>query len=172
MEAAYMTNSELSQPQARLAAAALKAWKTNIDRAGKFFSSLNEEQLQAEVAPGKNRLLYLWGHLTAVNDAMLPLLGFGDRLHPELDAIFISVPDKSVPNPPSAKDLKNAWDEVNAKLTPAMQSLSAGDWLQKHNAVSEEDFAKEPDRNRFAILLGRTNHLAYHVGQAILAPRS
>jgi hypothetical protein len=165
------TDSELSQPQVRLAAAALKAWKTNIDRATKFFSSLNEEQLQAEVAPGKNRLLYLWGHLTAVNDAMLPLLGFGDRLHPELDAIFISVPDKSVPNPPSAKDLKNAWDEVNAKLTPAMQNLSAAEWLQKHNAVSEEDFAKEPDRNRFAILLGRTNHLAYHVGQAILAPR-
>jgi len=102
---------------------------------------------------------------------MLPLLGFGDRLHPELDAIFISVPDKSVPKPPSGKDLKNAWDEINAKLTPAMQNLSGAEWLQKHNAVSEEDFAKEPERNRFAILLGRTSHLAYHLGQAILAPR-
>jgi len=165
------TDAELSQPQARLVAPALKAWKTNIDRATKLFSALNDEQLQAEIAPGKNRLLYLWGHLTAVNDAMLPLLGFGDRLHPELDAIFISVPDKSVPKPPSGKDLKNAWDEINAKLTPAMQNLSGAEWLQKHNAVSEEDFAKEPERNRFAILLGRTSHLAYHLGQAILAPR-
>jgi hypothetical protein len=31
-----------------------------------------------EVAPGKNRLIYLWGHLTAVHDAMLPLLVWGN----------------------------------------------------------------------------------------------
>jgi hypothetical protein len=31
----------------------------------------NEDQFKREVAPGKNRVLYLLGHLTAVNDAML-----------------------------------------------------------------------------------------------------
>jgi hypothetical protein len=35
-------------------------------------------------------------------------------------------------------------------------------------AVSEEDFAKDASRNRFAILLSRTNHLSYHLGQAVL----
>jgi hypothetical protein len=35
--------------------------------------------------------------------------------------------------------------------------------------VSEEDFEREPHRNRFTVLLGRTAHLAYHVGQATLA---
>ena len=43
------------------------------------------------------------------------------------------------------------------------------EWLQKHTSVSEEDFLREPHRNRFTILLGRTGHVAYHLGQAILA---
>ena len=28
---------------------------------------------------------YLLGHLTAMHDRMFPLLGLGDRFHPELD---------------------------------------------------------------------------------------
>jgi hypothetical protein len=46
--------------------------------------------------------------------------------------------------------------------------MSWSDWLQRHTAVSEEDFAKDTSRNRFAILLSRTNHLSYHLGQAVL----
>jgi hypothetical protein len=45
------------------------------------------------------------------------------------------------------------------------------DWVARHTAVSEEDFAKEPLRNRFSILITRTNHLTYHVGQAVLAAK-
>ena len=58
---------------------ALNLWDTNIDRADKLFSSLTPDQLAKEIAPGKNRLIYLWGHLTAVHDRMLPLLGLGPR---------------------------------------------------------------------------------------------
>ena len=53
----------------------LKAWKTQIERADKLFGSLSSEDVLREIAPGRNRLLYLWGHLTAIHDAMLPLLG-------------------------------------------------------------------------------------------------
>ena len=54
--------------EASLIDAALRTWKQNIDRTDKFFSALSDAQLQQEIAPGKNRLIYLWGHLTAVND--------------------------------------------------------------------------------------------------------
>ena len=54
---------------------ALNLWDTTIDRADKLFSSLTPDQLAKEIAPGKNRLIYLWGHLTAVHDRMLPLQG-------------------------------------------------------------------------------------------------
>jgi hypothetical protein len=76
---------------------ALRGWKSNLERADKLFAGMSPEQLEQEVAPGKNRLIYLWGHLAAVNDALLPLLGIGERLHPELDGMFISNPDKSAP---------------------------------------------------------------------------
>jgi DinB superfamily len=150
---------------------ALSLWTTTIDRADKLFSGLTPDQLAKEIAPGKNRLIYLWGHLTAVHDRMLPLLGFGPRLHPEFDDPFLTSPDKTAPNMPSAEEVKKSWNEVNGKLRDGFARLSAADWLQKHASVSEEDFAKDPLRNRFAILLSRTNHLSYHLGQAILATK-
>jgi len=148
---------------------ALRGWKSNVERADKLFGGLSPEQLDQEAAPGKNRLIYLWGHLTAVNDGLLPLLGIGERLHPEFDGMFISNPDKSVPLTVSGQSLKTAWQEINQKLWDGFSRFSASDWAQRHTAVSEEDFAREPHRNRFTVLLGRTAHLAYHLGQATLA---
>jgi hypothetical protein len=165
------TAPTMSSTEDRLLAVALNAWKQNIERAGKVFSTRSTADLQKEVAPGKNRLIYLWGHLTAVHDAMLPLLGLGPRLHPELDVPFITKPDKSVPDLPSAEEVKTAWEEVNGKLASEFAKLSPADWLQKHSAVSDEDFAKDPSRNRFAVLLSRTNHLAFHIGQTALLPK-
>ena len=146
----------------------LKVWKAQIERADKLFGSLSAEEVQREIAPGRNRLLYLWGHLTAIHDAMLPLLGLGERFHPEFDAAFVSNPDKSQAATPSHEQVRQAWNSVNGELRKGMEGLSWSDWLRRHTAVSEEDFAKDTSRNRFAVLLSRTNHLAYHLGQAML----
>jgi DinB superfamily len=146
----------------------LKTWNAQIDRANKLFADLSSEEILREIAPGRNRLLYLWGHLTAVHDAMLPLLSLGERLHPEFDVAFVSNPDKSRADIPSHEQVRRAWNVVNAELRNGFEKMSASDWVQKHSAVSEEDFAKDVSRNRFAILLSRTNHLSYHLGQAIL----
>jgi hypothetical protein len=148
---------------------ALHGWKFNVERADKLFGDLSPAQLEQQVAPGKNRLIYLWGHLAAVNDRLLPLLGIGERLHPEFDAMFIANPDKSVPLTVSGPSINDAWQEINQKLWEGFSKFSDSDWTQRHTAVSEQDFAREPHRNRFAVLLGRTAHLAYHLGQAALA---
>jgi hypothetical protein len=60
------------------------------------------------------------------------------------------------------------WDEVNANLLTTFSGYTAADWLQKHTAVSDADFAINPLRNRLAILLSRTSHVAYHLGQGVL----
>jgi hypothetical protein len=151
--------------------AAVNSWKLNVERADRLFSPLTEEQLLKEVAPGKNRLIYLWGHLTAVHDRMLPMLVSGPRLHPEYDALFLTSPDKAAPALPSAKEIKKAWDEVNGTLLAGFESFSAAEWLQKHASVSEEDFAKDPLRNRFSVLLNRTTHISFHLGQTALIPK-
>ena len=151
-----------------LANAALNSWKLIIGRLDAAIAPLSGEQLQRQVAPGKNRLLYLIGHLTAVHDRLFTLLGLGERLHPELDEIYITSPDRTRPDPVSAAELKQAWSEVNGRLTAAFEKLTPQQWLEKHTAVSDEDFAKDPTRNRLAVLLSRTNHAAFHTGQAAL----
>jgi hypothetical protein len=146
----------------------LKVWKAQIGRADKLFGSLSSEDVLREIAPGRNRLLYLWGHLTAIHDAMLPLLGLSERLHPEFDVAFVSNPDKSQAAIPTHEQVRQAWNNVNDELSRGFERMSWSDWVQRHSAVSEEDFVKDPSRNRFAILLSRTNHLSYHLGQAVL----
>ena len=104
-----------------------------------------------------------------MNDRLLPLLGIGERLYPELDGMFVSNLDKSVPLTISEQSLKTAWQEINQKLWDGFSEFSDSDWAQRHTAVSEQDFEREPHRSRFGVLLGRTAHLAYHLGQAALA---
>jgi uncharacterized damage-inducible protein DinB len=148
---------------------AINSWRLVLERANKALSNLTDDQLLKEVAPGKNRILYLLGHLTAAHDAMFPILGLGERLHPELDAIFISSPDKSGAQLPAVGELRKHWNEVNGKLLSQFATLSESEWLQRHRSMSDEDYAKDPTRNRLAVLLSRTNHLSYHLGQITLA---
>ena len=154
-----MTNEEV------LAVTVLNSWKLVIGRFDQGLTNRTEEQLQKQISPGKNRLFYLLGHLTAVHDRMLPMLGIGERLHPELDDAYITNPDRALPDPVSAPDLKKAWTEVNTRLTAAFEGFSVTEWLQKHGSVSEEDFAKDPNRNKLNIVINRTNHQSYHLGQ-------
>jgi hypothetical protein len=162
-EQTKMTNDEI------LSATVLNSWKLAINRFDKILGDFTDDQLQQQVAPGKNRVFYILGHLTAVHDAMLPLLGLGERLHPELDDTYITNPDRVLGDPLSASELRRAWAEVNEKLTAGLERFTLGDWLEKHAAVSDEDFAKDPVRNRLGVVVGRTNHATYHLGQAILA---
>lgn len=158
-----LTNEEL------FALTAVNSWKQTLDRLDKGFATLSDDDLQREVAPGKNRIYYLLGHLTAVHDRLLPMLFLGERLHPELDEDFLSHPDRSRPDRVSAADLRRAWSEVNARLTAAFEATAPADWLLRHASVSAEDFAREPHRNRLAVLLSRTTHAGFHAGQLIFA---
>ena len=56
---------------------ALDGWNSQIKRTNQLFDSLTDEQLANEVAPNRNTGVYLLGHLAAVHDGMLALLGLG-----------------------------------------------------------------------------------------------
>ena len=145
----------------------IDAWKNELTRTDKLFNELSDEQLRNEVSAGRNTGTYLLGHLTAVHDALFPLLGIGQKLHPELEDIFIKSPDRSGLEGPSVKDLREYWKLVNEKLSHHFHQFTQAEWFQKHNSVSEEDFKKQPYRNRLNVLVNRTNHLSYHRGQLV-----
>ncbi len=145
----------------------LDRWFASIKNFEALLNAFSDEQLQREVAPGKNRGIYLLGHLIAVHDDMIRLLGFGDKMYPELQEAFLTKPDKVATEIPSVAALRAMWTSHNDALTKKINGLKPEEWFEGHTAVSAEDFEKEPHRNKLNIMLTRTTHLQYHIGQFI-----
>ena len=140
-------------------------WNASIKNLDTLLNELTDETLQKEIAPGKNRGIYLLGHLIAVHDDMLVLLDLGEKLYPELYEPFLKASDKATTHIPTVSELRNFWNKQCEVLKQKFDSLKPEEWLEKHTAVSAEDFANEPHRNKLNIILTRTTHLQYHLGQ-------
>ena len=163
--------NETSAAQEMFAKTVLRAWTMNVTRVNDLLESLPDDVLKQDVAPGRNSGVYLLGHLTATHDGMIPLLGFGSKLYPQLEKPFYS-PDKSGNEFPSIAELKKYWKEVNDRLAEHFSQLEPEEWLTRHTSVSAEDFEKEPHRNKLSVLISRTTHMSSHLGQLIfLKPR-
>lgn len=151
---------------------AVDAWDAQNSRVTKLIDSLTDDQLAGEVSGGRNSGTYLLGHLLAVSDNMLPLLAFRDKFYPELDNIYLKNPDKSGLDRPDTATLRKYWSTVNAALTEHIAKTKPEEWFNRHTAVTEEAFAKEPHRNKLNLLINRTNHMAYHFGQMIFLQKA
>ncbi len=143
----------------------ISAWEGQNKAVSKFIGKYEETTYLKEVAPGRNRAIYLLGHLISTSDSLQVFFGLGDRLFPELEEIFSRNPDKAIAEIPSFAELRQKWEAVNLSLTQHFSQMKAQDWLERHTKVSAEDFAKEPHRNKLNVLISRTNHQAYHLGQ-------
>lgn len=146
----------------------LSNWRLTITRLNTLFDGLTEAQFNEEIAPGRNRVVYLLGHLTAVHDLSLEVLRLGPRHHPELDEVFIKNPDRGVELSASLSDLRSFWKAVNQRLEDSMALLTPEQWVGRHRNVSDEEFAKNPSRNCMSVVLNRTSHAGYHLGQIML----
>jgi hypothetical protein len=143
-------------------------WYGALKNCDTLINSLSDEQLLKEIAPNKNRGIYLLGHLIAVHDDMLKLLNLGEKMYPALQVPFIASADGAVAEIPSVKELRVFWTNQCESMKTKFDSLKAEEWLEKHTAVSEEDFKQEPHRNKLNIIVTRTTHLTYHTGQLAL----
>ncbi|MDB5133847.1 MAG: hypothetical protein JWP37_450 [Mucilaginibacter sp.] len=143
----------------------LSNWELQISRTNNLLGKLSDEELSTQTATGRNTGVYLLGHLAAVSDGMFTILGLGERHNPAMDEIFLRNPDNSGIEKPSIDELKQYWNKVNSSLLHQMTEISTDEWFNRHTAVPTEDFAKEPHRNKLNIVINRTNHLSYHLGQ-------
>jgi hypothetical protein len=166
-----MTESNTINQQGIFIKMVLDAWYSKVNQFDKLLSELSDEQLLKEVAPGKNRGVYLLGHLTALGDSMFPLLGY-DKVAEHLFEPFVKMPDKQATDIPTVAELRQDWINVKTVLSEKITTTNPNEWFQKHTAVSEEDFAKEPHRNKLNVILGRVGHTDYHLGQLTLLKTS
>jgi len=144
---------------------ALHAWNTQLERVTKFINEIQDDQLMKEIAPGKNRGIYLVGHLAAIHDVLPEILGIGKRANPELQAIFVQAPDKTVDKIPSMGELRQIWTNVHDRLQKEFEKMPADSWFARHESMTDADFEKDPARNKLSVLVNRTGHAAYHFGQ-------
>ncbi len=150
----------------------IKSWVAQNTAITDIFTKYDDDFYFKEVAPGRNRAVYLLGHLIAMNDFLLPMLGLGDKLYPELEEPFVTKPDRAAAKIPSIQTLREYWDVLNQTLAGHFDKMTQADWFSRHTKVSEEDFQKDPLRNKLNVLLGRIGHMNYHRGQlAFLTPK-
>lgn len=146
----------------------LDRWYGSIKSFDSILSNIADDTFQKQVAPGKNRGIYLLGHLIAVHDDMLVLLDMGSRQYPELQEPFLKEADNAAAQMPTVAALKSMWVTQCEMLQQKFDTLPVDAWFEKHTAVSAEDFSKEPHRNKLNIIITRTSHLQYHTGQVAL----
>jgi hypothetical protein len=142
----------------------LSQWNKDVAAMTHLFETLGAANAFTEVAPGRNSVIYLLGHMVAVHDRLIEALDAGERRHTALDEPFLKEADTKT-GYPDYDGLLSDWKEVNVRVSEIFAQQSVTDWLSRHHYVSEPDFAKEPHRNRLAILVSRLTHMSTHLGQ-------
>ena len=143
----------------------LTQWNKDVSAMTGIFEAQGEANALKEVAPGRNTVMYLLGHMLAVHDRLPEALDAGERSFKDLDQAFLDDADSKGSYPATYSQLLAGWKKVNEAVSAIFEKQDTSDWLSRHHYVSEADFQKEPHRNRLAILISRLAHLDTHLGQ-------
>lgn len=143
----------------------LLQWNANNKRMMKVLETMSIEKYNTPLIQGGNTPGWILGHLVDTDDALLPLLGIGERKFPALENIYHHTRGANYQGHLTQQELLEKWKVISEELDKAFTRWSEGDWLAKHTAVNEDDFKKEPQRNRLNVMLSRVTHKASHLGQ-------
>jgi hypothetical protein len=135
----------------------------------KVFDSLEDTKYTQPIATGLNTPSWILGHLVETEDSLLELFGIGKRLFPDLKDIYHHTRGSNQTGHLQKEELIKRWKAISAELDKAFNSWSENEWMGRHTAVSEEDFKKEPHRNKLNVMLSRVEHKASHLGQIAMA---
>lgn len=145
----------------------LDMWWNKVEETTGIFGTLGEHNGMWPVAPGKNRIIYLLGHLLVIHDGLFTTLEIGDRRYTYYDDLFLN-PQHTANVYPSYSLLLDQWSELNDHLHQHLSKLTVEDWLSRHHHISEENFRQQPGKNKFCAMLCITAHLYHHAGQLAL----
>ena len=143
----------------------LLQWDTYNRRMQKAIESIPDEKVYQSIVPGGNSPSWLMGHLADTDDALLELFGIRQRMFPELAKIYHHERGTNQSGHLSKAELLTKWKVIVAELDRTFRAMTESDWHSKHTAVSDEDFKKEPHRNKLNVMLSRVTHKASHLGQ-------
>jgi hypothetical protein len=146
-------------------------WTTYNARMQKMMDTINDQNYNAPITLNGNSPSWLFGHLVDTDDKLLELFGIRSRMFPELEKIYHHEKGSNQKGHLAKGELISKWTQISAELDKAFKAWNEKDWLGRHNAVSEEDFIKEPHRNKLNVMLSRVAHKASHLGQVAMQPK-
>ena len=149
----------------------LLQWNIYNKRIQKTIDSISNSDFNKPIVEGGNSPSWILGHLADDDDSLLELLGIATRKFPELKTIYHHERGANQQGHLTKAELSAKWKAISDELDKAFQSWTEKDWLSRHTKVSEEDFKKEPHRNRLNVMLSRVSHKASHMGQIALLPK-
>lgn len=144
---------------------AILQWDVSNKRMLKVLESISDEKFFSPIVPNGNSPSWLLGHLADTDDLLLGLFGIRQRLYPELSKVYHHTKGTNQTGHLSKQELIAQWKQIVGELDAAFKKMSEQEWLSRHMAVSVEDFAKEPHRNKLNVMLSRVTHKASHLGQ-------
>jgi uncharacterized damage-inducible protein DinB len=149
----------------------LLQWDAYNRRMQKALDTISEESFYKPIVKDGNSPSWLMGHLADTDDALLELFGIRQRIFPELATIYHHERGTNQSGHLSKAELLNKWIVIVSELDRAFKRMSEKEWHARHMAVSEEDFKKEPHRNKLNVMLSRVTHKASHLGQMAMQPK-
>lgn len=143
----------------------LLQWDTYNKRMQNAIDTISNEKFNQAIIVNGNSPSWLLGHLVDTDDKLLELFGIGKRIFPELSTIYHHERGTNQQGHLTKAELSTKWNTVVAELDTAFKNMTEADWLARHMSVTEEDFKKEPHRNKLNVFLSRIAHKASHLGQ-------
>jgi uncharacterized damage-inducible protein DinB len=134
----------------------------------KVLDTISDENFHKPIVNNGNSPSWLLGHLADTDDALLELFGIRKRMFPNLAKIYHHERGTNQSGHLTKEELSNQWNDIVGELDMAIKSYRENEWLSRHMAVSEEDFKREPHRNKLNVMLSRVIHKASHLGQIAL----
>lgn len=146
----------------------LLQWTAYNSRMQKVFDALTDENYNKPITLGGNSPSWLMGHLADTDDRLLEMFGIRQRMFPDLEKIYHHERGVNQAGHLSKAELNARWKTILAELDNAFKNMTESDWFARHAAVTEEDFKKEPHRNKLNVMLSRVSHKASHLGQVAM----
>lgn len=143
------------------------AWQSGSEKINKLLTSLSDEDLEMEIAPGKNKAKLIVALLAAMNDSTINVLNIGEIINPDVFNYFKN-DDRTLPIPATTKEIRQYWLTSYQWINSKIKDFTPDDWFEKHSAISKEDFEKQPERNKLNVILNRAQKMEYFSGQLVL----
>ena len=150
---------------------ALLQWHTINKRIFKTLETISDENFHKQIVVNGNSPSWLFGHLADTDDKLLELLGIQNRIFQELKSIYHHERGNNLVGHLTKEELLKRWTTIIESLDKAFATMTEENWLGRHMEVTEDDFKKEPHRNKLNVLLSRVMHKASHLGQIGMLPK-